>query len=293
MPDWKSIGRKLGVVITEEEMEHRKQVALAREQQAASAQQDPEGAEEQAALVRERTLPCPECDGELVGFDHLAGHYCSECGWDLPKVYDGDPEDDAPVVEHVAGLLRGPRVRISEYSLPPLVEMSKQEWDGIVSGSLPAFLGRETRLSVDHELWWYKGRFWTTEELGLSPEVFQLAAEGWEDWQERRQGNARQREEEDLRIQLAEERAAEARRQAKLAWADAKLSGESSRREPIPRDVRLDVFRRDGGRCVECSADFDLQYDHIIPLSMGGSNSVANLQLLCGDCNRRKGGTLG
>lgn len=61
-----------------------------------------------------------------------------------------------------------------------------------------------------------------------------------------------------------------------------------ARRQPIPVDVRRAVFERDGGCCVECSATFDLQYDHVIPLALGGANSEQNLQLLCGDCNRRK-----
>jgi 5-methylcytosine-specific restriction endonuclease McrA len=60
------------------------------------------------------------------------------------------------------------------------------------------------------------------------------------------------------------------------------------RREPIAREVRRVVFERDGGECVECGGTFDLQYDHIIPIARGGASSVENLQLLCGDCNRRK-----
>ena len=85
------------------------------------------------------------------------------------------------------------------------------------------------------------------------------------------------------------------RKQRKLERAHAAMQQEltgSPRREPILRDVRLAVWRRDGGRCVECDSDFELQYDHVIPFSMGGASSVENLQLLCADCNRAKGAAL-
>ncbi|HET9899222.1 MAG TPA: HNH endonuclease signature motif containing protein [Streptosporangiaceae bacterium] len=64
------------------------------------------------------------------------------------------------------------------------------------------------------------------------------------------------------------------------------------RREPIPREARRAVFERDGGQCVQCGSRFDLQYDHVIPLALGGANAVDNLQLLCGQCNRQKGADL-
>jgi hypothetical protein len=60
-------------------------------------------------------------------------------------------------------------------------------------------------------------------------------------------------------------------------------------REPIPREAQREVWRRDTGRCVECGRQERLEYDHIVPLSRGGSNTVRNLQLLCEPCNRSKG----
>jgi 5-methylcytosine-specific restriction endonuclease McrA len=79
-----------------------------------------------------------------------------------------------------------------------------------------------------------------------------------------------------------------------LERAHAALAGEiAERRQPIPRAVRLAVFERDGGRCVECGSGFDIQYDHVIPLALGGANTVQNLQILCAPCNQSKGGTLG
>jgi hypothetical protein len=61
------------------------------------------------------------------------------------------------------------------------------------------------------------------------------------------------------------------------------------RTRSIPQWVKIAVATRDGGRCRQCGSDYDLQYDHIVPYSRGGSSTdVSNIQLLCGPCNRRK-----
>ena len=59
-------------------------------------------------------------------------------------------------------------------------------------------------------------------------------------------------------------------------------------RGPISEDVKAVVWRRDEGKCVKCGSQEDLQFDHIIPFSKGGGDTVANLQILCGPCNREK-----
>jgi hypothetical protein len=64
------------------------------------------------------------------------------------------------------------------------------------------------------------------------------------------------------------------------------------RRRGIPQAVRREVWRRDEGRCVDCGSKEKLEYDHIIPYSRGGSDTVRNLQLLCEPCNRRKSATI-
>lgn len=60
-------------------------------------------------------------------------------------------------------------------------------------------------------------------------------------------------------------------------------------RERIAERVRHEVWRRDQGRCVDCGSRERLEYDHIIPISRGGSNTARNVELRCESCNRRKG----
>jgi len=66
----------------------------------------------------------------------------------------------------------------------------------------------------------------------------------------------------------------------------------SARRERIPESVRLFVWQRDSGRCVQCGSNERLEFDHIIPVVEGGSSTERNVQLLCETCNRRKGKTV-
>jgi 5-methylcytosine-specific restriction endonuclease McrA len=83
----------------------------------------------------------------------------------------------------------------------------------------------------------------------------------------------------------------ERRSQQKLQTARSLMRADEAGRPtrvPIPTELRRAVFERDGGRCVECGSNFDLQYDHILPVAHGGATSLENLQLLCADCNRQK-----
>ena len=67
--------------------------------------------------------------------------------------------------------------------------------------------------------------------------------------------------------------------------------GERHRRS-ISQDVKIAVSARDHGRCRQCGSTEQLHFDHVIPVSKGGANTVANIQLLCGLCNRTKGARL-
>lgn len=57
----------------------------------------------------------------------------------------------------------------------------------------------------------------------------------------------------------------------------------------IPTPVKLEVWKRDRGRCVTCGSNDNLHFDHVIPYSLGGSSLVAeNIQLLCARHNLSK-----
>jgi len=57
----------------------------------------------------------------------------------------------------------------------------------------------------------------------------------------------------------------------------------------IPSWVKLEVWKRDQGRCRKCGTSSGLHFDHIIPYSKGGSSKdPANIQVLCGIHNLSK-----
>ena len=70
-------------------------------------------------------------------------------------------------------------------------------------------------------------------------------------------------------------------------------NNEKVRSRHIPQSVKDKVWNRDGGKCVECGSNEDLEFDHIIPHSKGGANTYRNIQLLCEPCNRAKSAKIG
>lgn len=57
----------------------------------------------------------------------------------------------------------------------------------------------------------------------------------------------------------------------------------------IPQHMKAEVWARDGGCCVQCRDRQYLEFDHVIPIHLGGATSVDNLQILCRACNLKKG----
>lgn len=62
---------------------------------------------------------------------------------------------------------------------------------------------------------------------------------------------------------------------------------------PAPRTHRRRLYGEQEGRCNWCRTHFEignLEVDHVIARAAGGTDHRENLQLLCGRCNRVKGG---
>lgn len=71
------------------------------------------------------------------------------------------------------------------------------------------------------------------------------------------------------------------------------VTDQDGNREPIPQDVMDKVWNRDGGKCVKCGSQKNLEFDHLIPVSKGGATTYRNLQLLCKECNVEKSNKIG
>ena len=64
---------------------------------------------------------------------------------------------------------------------------------------------------------------------------------------------------------------------------------EPKRSRKIPGNLRTQIYERDEYCCVKCGSRKSLAIDHIKPFSLGGENTLENLQTLCRSCNSRKG----
>ncbi len=82
--------------------------------------------------------------------------------------------------------------------------------------------------------------------------------------------------------------------EAKRINAEGKARNAVIQRERslMSNDLRYDVLRRDGFRCVLCGSSANdgvkLEVDHIFPVSKGGKTELSNLRTLCDRCNRGK-----
>ncbi len=76
-------------------------------------------------------------------------------------------------------------------------------------------------------------------------------------------------------------------------FTETKVTRKVSR--SISKSTIIRVVRRDNNTCQICGKillDRDIEIDHIIPFSKGGSSEESNLRVTCKDCNRTKGDKL-
>jgi hypothetical protein len=161
------------------------------------------------------------------------------------------------------GFLFAPRLFFIGTGCPPVrLKADFAEECRMRQGSTPVLIASTS----SRRYWWYRDAFyWENQEL-TARDVMALLHD-----RDRRHGRSLDRAKVLLDVEQG------------LATPPAR------QRQPVPRAVREAVFSRDGGRCVECQSNFDIQYDHVIPWSLGGADTVQNLQILCAQCNARKG----
>lgn len=67
------------------------------------------------------------------------------------------------------------------------------------------------------------------------------------------------------------------------------VPGDGRARRKIPAALRQQVYERDEHACLHCGTTEGLTLDHVHPFSLGGDDTLSNLQTLCHRCNSRKG----
>lgn len=169
-------------------------------------------------------------------------------------------------VEHTRdgciGSTKAPRIYYAKGGRSHFHPLSQHDYDlyNKLQWSQPVELWTDTARGETY--WWYQNDLYLDTD-GHSSDQVQLLL--WQRDDERKSKFAR------LRKELLADSAAE-----------------QARRERIPEGVRVSVWRRDEGKCLQCGSQEKLEFDHIIPVAKGGSSTARNIQLLCETCNRKK-----
>lgn len=67
-------------------------------------------------------------------------------------------------------------------------------------------------------------------------------------------------------------------------------SKSSTTRRSLPKATRRYLLDQSGSKCAACSRECCSPHiDHILPVALGGTDELDNLQVLCAACNLHKG----
>lgn len=64
---------------------------------------------------------------------------------------------------------------------------------------------------------------------------------------------------------------------------------DGSLRTAVAESVRHAVWKRYAGTCQGCGSQSNLQFDYIIPVSLGGTNTEQNLQIIRRGLQQKEG----
>jgi len=111
--------------------------------------------------------------------------------------------------------------------------------------------------------WWYLDRFWWDDGRLSATEIERTVLQS------------------DVRLKQRSDAAARART-ILLRAPSAPIT-----EKHLSESVRLAVWRRDSARCVDCGSGESVVFDRILPISQGGSDTAANVELRCQSCCMR------
>lgn len=141
----------------------------------------------------------------------------------------------------------------------------------------PAYVGERSTASVQGQYWLYRGRFF---RLGPGTELDPSEAD------------AALREHLGDAPPYGKDRLDAFQKRHLPEPSLSSAQAPRLRREAIPQHVKDRVWRRDSAQCSRCGSRERLEFDHIVPVSKGGSNTERNIELLCEPCNRRKAASI-
>jgi len=75
----------------------------------------------------------------------------------------------------------------------------------------------------------------------------------------------------------------------KFLRSKKKEKSKEAKRSSIPEAVKFEVLNRQNLRCAMCGRFLRIyEFDHVVPIALGGTSDVNNIQALCPECHRLK-----